>query len=94
MWRIPSRSERQYTKYEVRDLASLLGKAIPHFERYPWMSSKRSDFEKFATICKLLDRRRHLSRDGLREIASLAVTMYPSGKRRFQLDELIDYVST
>ena len=89
----PDRSDKTL-KYEVRDLASLLAKVIPHFEQYPLISGKRRDFEKFAIICRLLDRRRHLSRDGLREIASLAVTMNPSGKRRFQLNELIDYTST
>ena len=89
----PDRSDKTL-KYEVRDLASLLAKVIPHFERYPLMSSKRRDFETFAIICKMLGGRRHLSRDGLREIASLAVTMNSSGKRRFQLNELIDYVST
>jgi hypothetical protein len=61
---------------------------------YPLMSSKRRDFETFAAICRLLEGRKHLSREGLREIASLAVTMNPSGKRRFKLAELIDYTST
>jgi hypothetical protein len=89
----PDRSDKTL-KYEVRNLGSLLSKVIPHFERYPLMSSKRRDFETFATICRLLEGRRHLSRDGLREIATLAVTMNPSGKRRFQLAELIDYTST
>ena len=54
------------------------------------MSGKRQDFEKFAAICRLLERREHLSPRGLREIAVLAVTMNPSGKRRFQLAELIE----
>jgi LAGLIDADG endonuclease len=89
----PDRSDKTL-KYEVRDLASLLAKVIPHFERYPLISSKRRDFEKFAIICRMLEGRRHLSRDGLRLIASLAVMMNSSGKRRFQLTELIDYVST
>jgi hypothetical protein len=89
----PDRSDKTL-KYEVRDLASLLAKVIPHFEQYPLMSSKRRDFEKFATICRMLEGRRHLNREGLREIAELAVTMNASGKRRFTLDELIDYTST
>jgi hypothetical protein len=70
----PDRSDNTL-KYEVRNLASLLSKAIPHFEQYPLMSSKRRDFETFATICRLLEGRKHLGRDGLREIATLAVTM-------------------
>ena len=85
----PDRSDKT-VKYEVRDLDSLLTRIIPHFERYPLMSSKRRDFEKFAIICRLLERRRHLSRDGLRESASIAITMNPSGKRRFQLSELVE----
>ena len=89
----PDRSDKTL-KYEVRDLASLLSRVIPHFEQHPLMSSKRKDFEKFAAICRLLEGRSHLSREGLREIASLAVTMNASGKRRFQLAELIDYTST
>ena len=89
----PDRSDKTL-KYEVRDLASLLTRVIPHFEQHPLMSSKRKDFEKFAAVCRLLERRRHLSREGLREIANLAVTMNPSGKRRFELTELIDYTST
>jgi LAGLIDADG endonuclease len=88
----PDRSDKTL-KYEVRDLPSLLARVIPHFERYPLMSSKRRDFETFAMICRMLDRGRHLSREGLQEIATLAVTMKPSGKRRFQLRELIDYIS-
>ena len=89
----PDRSDKTL-KYEVRDLASLLTRVIPHFEQYPLMSSKRKDFETFAAICRLLGGRKHLNREGLREIASLAVRMNPSGKRRFQLVELIDYTST
>ena len=89
----PDRSDKTI-KYEVRDLASLLARVIPHFEQYPLMSSKRRDFEIFAVICRLLEGRKHLNREGMREIATLAVTMNPSGKRRFQLTELTDYTST
>src|ERR1700747_682521 len=39
-WFRPGRSDRTL-KYEVRDLADLLTKVIPHFERHPLMSGKR-----------------------------------------------------
>ena len=87
----PDRSDNT-VRFEVRDLASLIDKVIPHFEQHPLMSGKRMDFEKFAAICRLLEKREHLTREGLRAIAVLAVTMNPSGKRRFELAELIDYV--
>jgi hypothetical protein len=85
----PDRSDKTL-KYEVRDLANLLVKVIPHFEHYPLISGKRRDFEKFATICRMLEERRHLTREGLREVASIAVTMNPSGKRRFRMVELTE----
>ena len=90
-WLRPDRSDRTI-KYEVRDLCSLLTRVIPHFERFPLLSSKRRDFEKFALICRMLEQRKHLNRDGMRAIATIAVTMNSSGKRRFQLHELIDYI--
>ena len=89
----PDRSDKTI-KFEVRDLADLLARVIPHFERFPLMSSKRRDFDKFAVVCRMLERREHLNREGLRAIAAIAVTMNASGKRRFQLQELVDYIST
>src|SRR5215510_13328047 len=66
----PDRSDKTL-KYEVRDLGDLLARVMPHFERNPLMSGKRRDFETFAIICRLLERRQHLTREGLRDIAVL-----------------------
>ena len=63
---------------------------IPHFERFPLLSSKRLDFEAFAAICRMVSRGSHLSCDGLREIARLAHSMNVSGKRRYALKEILE----
>jgi hypothetical protein len=55
---------------------------IPHFERFPLLSSKRYDFERFAHVCRLMAAGAHRRRDGLSEIVELARMMNPSGRRR------------
>src|SRR5262249_39470989 len=49
----PDRSDRTL-KWETRRLEDILGRVIPHFERFPLLSAKRYDFERFASICRLM----------------------------------------
>jgi LAGLIDADG DNA endonuclease family protein len=62
-------------QYHVGRRADLLETAIPFFRRYPLRSSKRSDFEKFAKSMQVIAAGRHLTREGLIEIAEIAQTM-------------------
>src|SRR5256885_10328457 len=48
----PDRSDKTL-KWETRRLEDLLDRVIPHFERYPLLSGKRLDFERFAAVCRL-----------------------------------------
>ena len=68
---------------ESRRLEDLLERVIPHFERWPLMSGKRRDFERFALVCRLMAAGEHRSRTGLIRIVELAREMNPSGKRRY-----------
>ena len=70
----PDRSDRTL-KFETRSVSDLATKVIPQFERYPLLSSKRNDFEKFAKCLELIGENRHLTREGLAEIAEIAQTM-------------------
>jgi hypothetical protein len=79
----PDRSDKTL-KWESRRLEDLLGRVIPHFERYPLLSGKRCDFESFAAVCRLMADGAHRSRPGLIEIVELARTMNPSGRRRYE----------
>jgi hypothetical protein len=84
----PDRSDRTL-KWETRRLEDLLGRVIPHFEQFPLLSSKRSDFERFASVCRLMAGGAHRSRDGLMQIVELARWMNPSGKRRYSAEEIL-----
>ena len=83
----PDRSDKT-VKYEVRSLDDLVERVIPFFEAHPLLSSKQRDFERFASICKLVRARAHRTQPGLRAIAELAMAMNASGKRKFAMEAM------
>ena len=85
----PDRSDNTL-KYEVRNIDDLIEKVIPHFERYPLLSSKKRDFERFASVCKLVKQKAHLTEAGFREIVALAMEMNASGKRKFVTEQIVE----
>jgi hypothetical protein len=76
-------------RYVVRRFADLDAIIVPFFQTYPLRTSKRENFEKFVEVLELMKQRRHLSIDGLLEIASIVETMNhrkPSSVRRILRD--------
>ena len=84
----PDRSDKTL-KWETRRLEDILDRVVPHFERFPLLSGKRYDFERFASICRLMAGGAHLRRDGLGEIVELASGMNPSGRRRYDAEAVL-----
>jgi LAGLIDADG endonuclease len=62
-------------RYVVRRFVDLDEIIVPFFRTYPLRTRKRENFEKFAEVLELMKQRRHLSIDGLTEIASIVETM-------------------
>ncbi len=83
----PDRSDRTL-KYEVRSVADLVERVLPHFEENPLLSSKRREFELFAEVCRRMYRGEHLSREGFERILDLAFEMNPSGSRKYSRAEI------
>lgn len=75
-------------KYEIRSLEKLVEKVIPHFEKYPLLSSKQKDFLFFRDVCLLMMENAHTNSSGLKKIISLAFEMNPSGKRRYSKEQI------
>jgi LAGLIDADG endonuclease len=84
----PDRSDRTL-KWETRRLEDLLGRVIPHFERYPLLSARRQDFARFASVCRSMADGKHRTTSGLTEIVALAREMNPSGTRRYRAEEIL-----
>ena len=62
-------------RYVVRRRDELLDVIIPFFERYPLVTAKGYDFEQFARCVRMMTDGRHLTREGLIEIAGITETM-------------------
>jgi hypothetical protein len=62
-------------RYVVQRRVDLLETIIPFFEEHPMRSSKQKDFDKFARCVRLISAGRHLTIDGLIEIARITETM-------------------
>ena len=85
-------SDRTY-KYEVRSLSDLLETILPHFERFPLLSSKQKDVEKFHLICGKMKNREHMDRSTLVGIIQIAYTMNSSGTRKYSKEYLLRLIS-
>lgn len=85
----PDRSDNTL-KYEVRNIRELVENVLPHFLVFPLASSKQTDVEKFSEVCKLMYQQRHLEREGLAEIVRIAMTMNPSGKRKYSERDILN----
>ena len=84
----PDRSDKT-VKWETRRLEDILGRVIPHFERFPLLSAKRFDFEQFARVCHSMAAGEHRTAAGLSRIVELVAQMNPSGKRRYAAEEIL-----
>lgn len=76
-------------KYEVRSLDDLLTKVIPHFDKYPLLSSKQNDFRLFKAVCLLMEKDCHKNKNGLQKIMNLAYRMNPGGKRKYSKEDIL-----
>ena len=75
-------------KFEVRSINDLTTKVINHFEEYPLLSDKKLDFERFADICRMMQFKKHLTKEGLQEILKLASEINRNGKKKFLRKEI------
>jgi hypothetical protein len=69
--RYDNHNEHLY-RYCVRAREDLLTKIIPFFEKYQLQTSKRSDFEIFASIVNMMGKGEHLKEEGFAAIRELA----------------------
>jgi hypothetical protein len=84
----PDRSDKTL-KFEVRKLRDLITKVIPHFRKYPLMSTKQRDVERFDRICTMLCAEGHQSVESLADIVKIAMEMNPSGKRKYSGSDIL-----
>ena len=84
----------QCYKYEVHSIGDIRNKIIPHFKKYPLMTSKKADFQIFADVCDMIAASKHLNHKYLEVIIEKAYQMNESGKRRYTKEQLLRIVRT
>ena len=70
-------------RYCVRSQKDLREKIIPFFQKYPLRTSKESDFSKFVSVIKLMEKKIHQTESGLRRIARIIQRMNRKVPSRF-----------
>ena len=72
-------------RYCVRRISDIEEKIVPFFMENPLKTSKVEDFKKFVQAIGLIKERKHLNRDGLKEIGKIAQTMNNKQPSKFLL---------
>lgn len=69
-------------KYYVKSLASILNIIIPHFEKFPCITSKHLNFLDWKEIALIMEKKEHLTVEGFNKI--LMITKKMNSKRAFE----------
>jgi hypothetical protein len=83
----PDRSDKTL-KFEIRSINDLMSKVIPHFEKYPLVSSKLNSFLNFKKICLDIFEGKHLKSENIQGLVSLAESINRSSKRKYTIEKI------
>jgi len=61
-----------YTVWSIKDITNVI---IPHFDKYPLLTQKRVDFLLFKSIVELINRKEHLTEEGLIKIVNIKASL-------------------
>ena len=76
--------------YQVENFNAIQTNVIPFFNRFGFLSAKKKrDFSKFKQIAKLMDRKGHLTPEGIQEILKIRKDMNDGGKRKYSDEEIL-----
>ena len=70
-----TKNSKNCLQYRVTSLQDLINVIIPHFDKYPLVTQKWADFELFKQVVDLLNRKEHLTIEGLQQIVNIKATM-------------------
>jgi len=75
------RNHEERWEYRVRRLEHLR-EIVSFFQSHKLKTKKRIDFQRFADVMRLMEEGRHLTKDGLNEIARIATLMNTGNRPR------------
>jgi hypothetical protein len=77
--------------FEVNNFEAIKNNVIPFFRKYSFLSAKKKrDFQKFVSLSKLFEQRKHLTEEGIKEILLIRSDMNDGGKRKYSDVDILD----
>ena len=70
-------------RFSVKRRADLLGRVVPFFEENPLLTAKRLDFERFASVLRIMEAGAHRTEEGLADIARATEQMNRRQRSRY-----------
>ena len=72
---------KKHVRYKVSNITDIATKLIPFFEEYPLFGKKKEAFSIFKLIVQKVLEKKHLSKEGLKEISELVSQLHLVNKR-------------
>jgi hypothetical protein len=72
---------KRHVRYKVSNLTDIVTKLIPFFKNYPLFGKKAQAFHFFQIIVERMLKKKHLTKEGLKEIAGLVNDLHRINKR-------------
>jgi len=77
--------------FEVRKLEDLIETVIPFFKEYSLLSkNKKKVFQIFCKIVKIVESKKHLEKDGMKEILRLRDLILVNRERKYSKKQILD----
>ena len=70
-----NKSSEDTLSLDIRSIQELYSVILPHFDKYPLISQKKSDFELFKRVINIIHCKEHLTSKGIQEIVSVKASM-------------------
>ena len=61
-----------YNVTKIKDITNVI---VPHFDKYPLKTQKRSDFLLFSSVVDLMNKKEHLTHEGLLKILAIKASL-------------------
>ena len=88
-------SQKDHCKrYEVRSIADLVNKVLPHFEKHNLMFRKDEDLKLFKEICLLIHKNHHKNRESLAHIIEKAYKLNYGGRHKYEKETLLKLIAS
>ena len=75
----------------VKDKHDLREKVIPFFDDHPLHTTKQHDYEIFKNVVRIINEKRHLTKEGFQDIVELVFSNNRETKKRYSKEELLSF---